>query len=313
MSGLSVPPWSFEEACQAVLSYLGSVAPMGAWIITRVSGDDMVILGVDGESYGLLSGDVMNWGDSYCYYMVEEGAPPVAPDARLVSAYRGAGVNLQMTIGSYMGAPIYRPDGSIFGTICSIDPKAKSPDLGNSLPLLELLSRLLSAVLVSDFTKLGEVRRNFRTSGDWEIDAVTGLAKLEGFEKVLSWEVETRKSSTFTLGIGLIALVELNQTTAEDESLGDESVARASQLIAASIRGGDFLARISDSEFALLTVDLAEIELESVVDRISNALSAAGVRAIACHQPFSGSVEPAAIIAEAKRRLNSAMQLRRIG
>ena len=42
-----------------------------------------------------------------------------------VPAYVGAGIGQRMRIGAYIGVPIAREDGSLFGTLCGIAFRAK--------------------------------------------------------------------------------------------------------------------------------------------------------------------------------------------
>jgi hypothetical protein len=54
--------------------------------------------------------------------MVRGLGPHITGQAQTVDSYRRASVNLTLRIESYIGVPIYRNNGSLFGTLCAIDP-----------------------------------------------------------------------------------------------------------------------------------------------------------------------------------------------
>ena len=61
-------------------------------------------------------------------------APAHAPDAQAVPAYAAAAVNGSVDIGTYAGAPIREPDGTLFGAICGLDPHVRTDDPAFATP-----------------------------------------------------------------------------------------------------------------------------------------------------------------------------------
>jgi len=88
--------------------------------------------------------------------MVEGTGPHFAPEAADVSCYAEAGIGKELPIAAYIGVPLRRADGSLFGTLCAIDPSPQPPTVGDELPLVELGGRILSSLLETD----AEERRN---------------------------------------------------------------------------------------------------------------------------------------------------------
>ena len=77
-----VLPPDFERASQAVLEFLHRRLGFSLWMVTRVQGDDFIILQAKDEGYGVSPGTVIRWADSFCSQMVKGNAPRVAPDGR---------------------------------------------------------------------------------------------------------------------------------------------------------------------------------------------------------------------------------------
>ena len=140
----------------AVLDYLHRRLGFSLWLVARVEGEDWVVEQARDEGYGVKSGDRFRWADTYCSRMVAGAGPRVAPESSSISAYCEAPIGRQIPIGAYLGVPLLRGDGSLFGTMCAVDPAPQPASLAEELPLVELLGKLLSALLAAD----ADTRRN---------------------------------------------------------------------------------------------------------------------------------------------------------
>jgi PAS domain S-box-containing protein len=147
------PSAGFDHAARMVLNYLHDHMPLAFWSVTRVQNGRQTYLYLDPDNgYGLRQGASHAWEDSYCIHMAAGTAPTVALDAQAVPAYARAGVNAAIDIGTYAGAVINEPDGTLFGAICGLDPQARTTDprMATAAPLLALLGELLSSALAAD-------------------------------------------------------------------------------------------------------------------------------------------------------------------
>lgn len=140
----------FEQASSAMLDYLQWAVPMGFWAVTSCDGGRQRYLAVRDGAYGLGVGDSHAWSDSLCQHMVTGKTPEIAPDVTAIPQYREAGVRATRTIGAYVGVPIRRADGSLFGTLCGLDPTAQKAELRGQQPLLDLLVMLLGNTLPTE-------------------------------------------------------------------------------------------------------------------------------------------------------------------
>ncbi len=145
-----VPYADFSEASKAVLSFLHQRLGFNLWMVTRTEGEDWIVLDVEDHGYGVKKGNVFRWADSFCSRMVLGQGPCIAPNSQSIPAYANAPIGQQVPIAAYVGVPIHDADGGLFGTLCAIDPAPQKESLVDELPLIELLSRLLSSYLVAE-------------------------------------------------------------------------------------------------------------------------------------------------------------------
>lgn len=137
----------FDAASVEVLDFLHGRLGFALWLVTRVEEDEWVIEQARDEGYGVKTGDSFRFAGTYCSRMVEGEGPHFAPEARAVPCYADAAIGKELPIASYIGVPLGRADGSLFGTLCAFDPAPQPPSVGDELPLLELNGRLLSSLL----------------------------------------------------------------------------------------------------------------------------------------------------------------------
>ena len=135
------------EVSSAVLRYLYNRVGFSLWMVTQAESDDWIILHALDRFYGMKAGSVYRWSDSFCSRMVSGEGPRLAPASDEVEAYRTAPIGKQLSIGAYVGVPIEREDGSLFGTLCAIDPSPQPEASPEELETVELVARLLGRVL----------------------------------------------------------------------------------------------------------------------------------------------------------------------
>ena len=138
---------NFEDASQEVLQHLQKQFGFGLWMMTRTIGNDWIVLQAATKSYKVSKGDVFQWSDSFCSRMVTGDGPNIAPNSLEIPAYINAPINQQVEINAYIGLPIHLENGSLFGTLCAIDPQPQKEDIHAALPCLELMAKLLSSLI----------------------------------------------------------------------------------------------------------------------------------------------------------------------
>jgi hypothetical protein len=156
LSGAATPFPDFDAAATGVLDLLHERLGFSAWLVTRVEDGQWLIEQARDEGYGIEVGDAYRFADTYCAKMVEGLGPRFAPESNRVPCYAAAGIGKELPIAAYIGVPLLRADGSLFGTLCAIDPAPQAPGVGEDFPLVEVSGRLLSSLLEKD----AEERRN---------------------------------------------------------------------------------------------------------------------------------------------------------
>jgi diguanylate cyclase len=267
----------FPEACNAVLRCLQGTAGFAAWLVTRTNGDDWIVLAARDDSYGIAAGQVFRWSDSFCYHMVR-GAPRIAPDSTAVPEYANAPIGKALAIGAYVGIPLMRNDGSLFGTLCAIDPSAQPPAVAGELSIIEIMGRILATMLEADLS-LQERQRELehvRTSA--ETDDLTGLLNRKGWNAALAAEETRSRRFGHPAAVAVLDLDDLKKMNdAEGHAQGDALLQRAAALLRENVSARDVVARVGGDEFAILFPEVSREEVPALQSRIESAFHAANI------------------------------------
>lgn len=302
----------FESASRAVLAWLHHHLGFRLWMMTRTDGDDWIVLQTEDHGYDVPEGTVFRWADSDCSRMVSGLGPRVAPVATSFDVYRTAPISQYVPIGAYIGVPVFNEDGSLFGTLCAIDPEPMDHAIAEHLPLVELLARLLSTVLTFDIMATRQARQLERVRQEAITDELTGLLNRRGWEQhVATEESRARRygNPACVMIIDLDDLKEVNDSLGHAE--GDELIRRAADCLNQAVRESDIVARPGGDEFSVLAVECNAAGAQALVDKINSVFEEHGINAsvgMAMRTPKSG-FEGA--IAEADRAMYAEKERRR--
>lgn len=283
------PAMSFDQACNAVVAYLKAAVPLGMWGVFRHEGTEETLLSVIDDAYGGSAGSSLPWSGSLCQEMVG-GAPNVAPDTTAIAVYRNARAAQDREIGTYVGIPITRADGRVFGSLCGMSPAVHSDPAGlrSHEPLLNLLGTLLSTVLEADLARTAAERLAERTLLEAESDAMTGLLNRRGWDRYLAAEEDRYKrfgDPGSVVILDLDRLKEINDVLGHDA--GDECIRRAADTLRDTVRSTDIVARLGGDEFGVVATNTGPEDTHALVVRLSEALAAAGVSGSLGHAAYT--------------------------
>ena len=283
-----MPVRSFDAACALVIEHMSRVAPLGLWAVTRVVDGRQLILASAGDTYPVDDGDEFAFCESLCSQMVSGAAPRTAPDVARVPEYAALACMSPLSLGAYVGTPIVRPDGELFGTVCGVDPDPQPESLSDLRPLLDVLSSLLSAVLAGDLYATAAARELEQARREADVDPLTGLLNRRGWDRYL--EVEEERFRRFgdpacVVVIDLDRLKVVNDT--QGHAAGDRHIRRAADVLARTVRGSDVLARLGGDEFGIVAPGMTPEQAGKLVARADRAMRSSGVAGSFGFAPYS--------------------------
>jgi diguanylate cyclase (GGDEF)-like protein len=270
----------FASATKACMEFLHARLGFQLWMVTRTEGDDWIVLAADDHGYGVKPGQVFRWSDSFCSRMVQGLGPNVAPDVRQVNAYAEAPVAQQFSAGAYIGLPLLRADGSLFGTLCAMDPHPQAPAVADELAMLQLMVEMLSSLLNAELAAADARRRAERAELEATRDDLTGLYNRRGWSMLLSREEERCARYGHPACVVSIDLDELKLTNdTQGHGAGDALLVRAAQVLTSLTRSSDVIARLGGDEFAMLLVECDYYDAQVLLQRLQAKFALHDVKA----------------------------------
>ena len=263
----------FESAGKAVLKYLHERIGFGLWMITRSEGEDWVVLDSLDHFYDVSPNDVFQWTDSFCSRMVAGHGPRIAPCSDAIPCYQNAPIGKQVPIGAYVGVPLAAPDGSLFGTLCAIDPATQPEAIIHELPLVELLAGMLGTILDTELKALNDIRRLEQAKHGAMTDPLTGLFNHRGWDSLLLAEEYRCKRyghKACLLSLRVNDLQNVNDRCGD--AIGNEILKSVSSVLQNVFRESDVIARLSYDEFGILAVDYKENKVQELTNQLEEFL-----------------------------------------
>ncbi len=270
---------AFDAASRAVVAYLGGVVPLGMWMVTRYDGEHQVYLSLAGDGYPLRPGDSIEWSQTWCQYSVTGRAPRIAPDIAAVDLYRESPRGKDGSVAAYVGVPIRRADGGLFGTLCGFDARPQPDSLTEHAGLLTLLTGLLGHILDADLERSTAIRDGELALSLAETDALTGVLNRRGWDRMLA--VHETRARTFgdpcaLIAVDLDGLKAVNDT--QGHTAGDALIRAAADVLRSVVREDDVVARLGGDEFGVIAT-LPAFAAAGLVHRLKEAFAKAGVSA----------------------------------
>ncbi len=271
---------NFEEAGRVVLKFLRKRFGFNLWMITRTEGDDWIVLQSEDNGYNVKPGQVFRWADSFCSQMVQGKAPRIAPYSPDIPLYREAQINKLVDIQAYIGQPLVKEDGSLFGTLCAIDPRPQPPELIKEAELIDVLGEMLSRILQSELREIEQIRKTEHFETEALSDSLTGIFNRRAWDKLINLEEERCRRYGHPTAV---LMIDLNNLKITNDTLGhaagDELIQKAATTLKGQMRNNDIVARLGGDEFAVLSIETNLKNAEKLVSRIKQAFSEANLSA----------------------------------
>ncbi|HEV8652675.1 MAG TPA: sensor domain-containing diguanylate cyclase [Actinomycetes bacterium] len=275
-------PSIFDGAVSSVLDYLQERVGLRLWMLARVSGGRVVVLGVRDRWYGIEVGEVLDWDDLPFRAVADGRAPMVVPSTAGLGPFTVA-PHQRLRVGAHAAVPIVDPEGGLFGCLCGLDPEPR-PALAGELPILELLGRLLGTVLAQELEREELERRVERAELEALTDPLTGVGNRRAWDHIFDAEEARCRRYGSPASLVSVDLDELKRTNDDRGHVaGDALLRRTAQVIVATKRASDVVARLGGDEFGVLAVECDEAAAAALAERIRAALERAGIRASVGH------------------------------
>ncbi len=135
-------------AVPKILDVAGRMTGMGFVAIARVTSAQWVCCAVrDNISFGLKEGGELQVETTICNEIRQHGQAVVINDVETDGAFCNHPTPAMYGFRSYISAPIILGDGTIWGTLCAIDPTPRDLSRPEILGSFQLLSELIAAQL----------------------------------------------------------------------------------------------------------------------------------------------------------------------
>jgi diguanylate cyclase len=270
----------FGSAAEVALGLLREKVGLQFWMITRLAGDELIVLNCVGSGFDIKNGDSMLWTDTLCWRMLAGSGPRVAPRVADVPAYATAPLAQTLHVGAYMGAPLSLADGKIYGILAGMDPQARGDELRTHLWLVEMVAGLLGAIVSREKSAGDSVSQLVSEGGEVLVDKLTQTFNRRAWDRILVAE-EARcarhNHSACVICVDIDGLRGINDSQGRDK--GDEILLRASQILKRACRGYDVVARTGEDEFAILAVECGLKGAKGMFDRINGGFHKDNIKA----------------------------------
>ena len=286
---------AFSLIAHDALRQLHARMGFALWMVTRREGEDWIVLAAEDHGYNLEPRSVFRWTDSFCSRMVQGLGPRIAPDAVAIPEYASAPIGQYTKIGAYIGMPLHRPDGSLFGTLCAFDPQPQPAAIAAELPFIELAASMLSALLAREFDMADLARSNERLLEEAETEILSGFHNRRGWNRLLAIEDQRCRTFGHPAGILIIDLDGMKQVNDRDgHAEGDKLIRLAAAILRSNHRRNEIVARLGGDEFGILLMETNDTDCHEIAKRTRNSLTQAGISAsigMAMRDPTAGLLE----------------------
>jgi signal transduction histidine kinase len=136
------------SAVPKILDVIGRMTGMGFVAIARVTSEQWVCCAVrDNINFGLEEGGELRLETTICNEIRQHGKTVIINDVQTDGTFCNHPTPALYGFRSYISAPIILSDGTIWGTLCAIDPKPRELAKPEILGSFQLLGELIAAQL----------------------------------------------------------------------------------------------------------------------------------------------------------------------
>ena len=198
----------------------------------------------------------------FCKQVVEQNQPLYVKSATELAEWQTNPEVSKDRFNSYLGMPIYWPNGEPFGTICVMDFEKTNYD-DNYVELVEQFRSLVEAdlAILDNFSKMQQIAMR---------DPLTNIHNRRAFMMLAEQRIALAKRLNLTLGLLYIDadnFKQLNDKFGHD--VGDKVLQSIAASITANLRDSDIVGRIGGDEFVAIVQVKQASDLQKISDKIT--------------------------------------------
>jgi len=161
----AAPQEGVEGVVGPLLALLTECLDGGLTFLAHVDGPSLAIdRAHDHAAMGLRTGDVIPLADTYCQTLLAGDAPAlVVADAAADPHFAALATTRDLGIGAYCGVPLRRADGRLYGTLCTLHPRARGFNEGE-LALLKRAGGIAMRAIEAEERRADDRRRQDRSA-----------------------------------------------------------------------------------------------------------------------------------------------------
>ena len=136
------------RAVNGILEDVCSISGMGFACVSRVTDSHWIACQVnDRLGFGIDAGDELDVKTTICYEICLSGRGVFIDHATDDPYWKTHHAPALFGFESYISVPITLDDGSIFGTLCAVDPDPRDPSLSNAYAVFESYAQQIGGLL----------------------------------------------------------------------------------------------------------------------------------------------------------------------
>lgn len=136
---------STNKAVPTILQVVTEMTGLRFACISRVTDTAWTACAViDHINFGLTPGDELEVGMTFCKQVRDTGRPLVIDEVSADALYRDNLMPRLYGFESFIAMPVYRPDGSHFGSLCALDPLPARLSDPKTLAIMGMFSQLIT-------------------------------------------------------------------------------------------------------------------------------------------------------------------------
>jgi diguanylate cyclase (GGDEF)-like protein len=267
-------PADFPLRAARALQHLQDTVGLDDWAVSRVQGEEYVLLSVLGEDNQ--PGDRVPWRDTLCYRVESKQAGWATPDVDAVPLMAEARDRLGAPIKAFVSVALCGDRGELLGTLCGVGRSTAGPELLACKGQVDTVADLLGALLSAELRLEREARQREVAEINSQTDVLTGLGNRRRWDEQVALEEDRCRrygSSAAVLTVDLNGLKAVNDKWGHDA--GDALLRQLAIVLRRECRPSDVLVRLGGDEFAALLAEVTREQADELAHRLRLALVAA--------------------------------------